>query len=327
MVEDEDLLVFSVTEGFENFPLHAIEDGEKGPLILHHPVVYVPSLSVLHKCYWTRHASNKVPPPGVDDGRQSLVLGGIVSTDPAFQYGTKAVKKIGTLVNSPNTFVGDEATLHNFRAKFSNASLLHIHLHTNYGRDKKSSKGDNISGKLGETSKEDTAFTTSPLDQALIFNNADESNNQLTARQIIEMKPAKGAHLNLIACASGRQGKFSNSGQLQALKNIVTDEVMGLVPAFLFSGVGSVTSTLWAIQDEHGAVFSHIFFRELMDAKVAIRRSRKEEMLRDAGGNDEMNWVDLAEVHRKAVLEIRRIYKQPSAWAGFILSGFWKFEF
>jgi CHAT domain-containing protein len=42
---------------------------------------------------------------------------------------------------------------------------------------------------------------------------------------------------------------------------------MTLVPAFLFSGVGSVTRTLWPIKDEQGAVFSHIFFQELIDAK------------------------------------------------------------
>jgi CHAT domain-containing protein len=326
MIEDEDLMVFSVTEGFENFPLHAIEDDDKGPLILHHPVVYVPSLSVLHKCYWARHASNKVPPSNVDESRQSLILGGIESTDPAFQYGTKAVKKIGTLVNSPNTFVGDEATLHNFRAKFSNANLIHIHLHTNYGMDKKSSEGNDTSGKLGETSKEDTAFTTSPLDQALLFNSADGSHNQLTARQIIEIKPAKGAHLNLIACASGRQGKFSKSDKFEALENMVTDEVMGLVPAFLFSGVGSVTSTLWAIQDEHGAVFSHVFFRELMRAKETSRYEGKETGLSVLGCKDSTSLIDLAEVQRKAVLEMRMIYKQPSAWAGFILSGFWNAE-
>lgn len=43
-------------------------------------------------------------------------------------------------------------------------------------------------------------------------------------------------------------------------------------------------------------------------------------------GNDSSGWVDLAEVHRKAVLEMRRVYKQPSAWAGFVLSGYWKFR-
>jgi predicted XRE-type DNA-binding protein len=38
------------------------------------------------------------------------------------------------------------------------------------------------------------------------------------------------------------------------------------------------------------------------------------------------SWIDLAEIHQKAVLEMRRIYKQRSAWAGFVLGGCWKFE-
>ncbi len=54
LIEAEDLQVLSVTEGFHNFPLHAIEDDGKGPLIMNHPVVYIPSLSVLHKCFWSR---------------------------------------------------------------------------------------------------------------------------------------------------------------------------------------------------------------------------------------------------------------------------------
>lgn len=135
---------------------------------------------------------------------------------------------------------------------------------------------------------------------------------------------AKGAHINLIGCASGQEGKFDAG--FKSGENIVTDEVMGLVPAFMFSGVGSLTSTLWPIEDEHGAVFSHIFFQELMGVKEAVCRSRKENILPSVGGNDLTNWVDLADVHRKAVLEMRRIYKQPYAWAGFVLSGFWKFE-
>jgi CHAT domain-containing protein len=320
LMEDEDLLVLSVTEGFQNFPLHAVEDGKNGPLILHHSLVYVPSLSVLHKCYWTRHISSKVPKDGGDETLRSLVLGGIVSTKDSYQYGGKAVERIGNIVHSPETFVGPAATLDNFRTHVSTSDLLHIHLHTNYGM-KKASKGQ---VQRSESAKEGISFITSPLDQALVFNDSDQSNNQLTARQIIEINSAKGAHLNLIGCASGRQGKFDAG--FKSEENIVTDEVMGLVPAFLFSGMGSVTSTLWPTQDEHGAVFSHIFFQELMGAKAAVRCSRKENVLSSVGGNYPANWVDLAEVHRKAVLEMRRIYKQPYAWAGFILSGFWKFE-
>ena len=85
---------------------------------------------------------------------------------------------------------------------------------------------------------------------------------------------------------------------------------MGLVPAFLLAGADSITSTLWPIEDEHGAVFNCLLFKEIHSSRAQNRG----------------DWVDLAEAHRRAVLEMKRIYKQPSAWAGFVLSGYWQFR-
>ncbi|KAE9371934.1 hypothetical protein N431DRAFT_411061 [Stipitochalara longipes BDJ] len=318
MVEPGDLLVLSLTEGFHNFPLHAIqeesenEDSEMEPLILKHPVVYVPSLSVLHKCFWARHSYGLVP-KSQDNQLRSLVLGGIISPESGFQYGAKAVTKIGRTLNAPKTtFIGAEATLDNFSANILNSDVLHIHLHTNYVTNK-AIKGADY-GHLSQHSPEDVAFVNSPLDQAIMFNGT-ESNNELTARRIIELQLSKGAHLNLMACASGRQG-MHRVGKQREEDNLITDEVMGLVPAFLFSGAGSVTSTLWPIMDEHGAVFGTQFFRAFVEA----RKSHSQQN----SGEDKVGWIDLADIHQKAVLEMRRIYKQPSAWAGFVLSGYWK---
>jgi hypothetical protein len=320
LVEPGDLLVLSLTEGFHNFPLHAIqeyEDDEVGPLMLHHPVVYVPSLSVLHKCFWSRHVSGYVPKPDKTDKLRSLVLGGIASPDPVFQYGVKAVNNIGGILNSPKTtFVGDDATMDNFFTYISSSDVLHIHLHTNY-RDKKLAK-DSGYGHLSQNDVEDVTFVNSPLDQAILFNGA-ESNNKLTAARIIELQLSRGAHFNLMACASGRQGTHIAGPNRWTARDVITDEVMGLVPAFLFSGAGSATSTLWPIMDEHGAVFSNHFFRAFVEA-------RKKACAQLASGDEELSWIDLAEIHQKAVLEMRRIYKQPSAWAGFVLSGCWNFQ-
>jgi CHAT domain-containing protein len=321
LVEAGDLLVLSLTEGFHNFPLHAIqedEDDETGPLILNHPIVYVPSLSVLHKCYWSRHVPGWAQSSKEDNNLRSLVLGGIVSPDPGFQYGVKAVPQIGGILKaSKTTFVGDDATLNNLDTHISTSDVLHIHLHTNYG-DKKSTK-DSGHGHLGQGDVEDIAFVNSPLDQAIVFNGSN-SNNKLTAARIIELKLAKGAHFNLMACASGRLGTHKvESHKMEQAQNVITDEVMGLVPALLFSGAGSVTSALWPIMDEHGAVFSNFFFRAFVEAREKVRSQR-------TSGDEEVSWIDLAEIHQKAVLEMRRIYKQPSAWAGFVLSGCWKFQ-
>lgn len=320
LIEPGDLLVLSLTEGFHNFPLHAIQEdkqGGKGPLILHHPVVYVPSLSVLHKCFWARHAANAGHTSRKVEKLQALVLGGIDSPKPVFQYGVKAVGKIGDVLNSSKTtFVGDDATLDNFQRNISSSDLLHIHLHTNYGKKEQTKKTE--TGHLSQDDEEDVTFVNSPLDQAIVFNGA-ESDNKLTARQIIELQLSKGAHFNLMACSSGRQGKFQAEFKNRFPEDRITDEVMGLVPAFLFSGAGSVTSALWPIMDEHGAVFSNIFFRELMEAKEKARASRDF-------AQSEMSWIDLAEIHQKAVLEMKRIYKQPSAWAGFVINGCWRFQ-
>jgi CHAT domain-containing protein len=320
LVEAEDLLVLSLTEGFHNFPLHAVqedEDDETGPLILSHPIVYVPSLSVLHKCYWSRHAPGRIHNSKEVDKLRSLVLGGIVSPDPVFQYGAKAVDQIGGILKaSKTTFVRDNATLGNLGTHISTSDVLHIHLHTNYG-DKKSKKGS-VHGHLSQNDAEDVTFVNSPLDQAIVFNGPD-SNNKLTAAQIIELQLAKGAHFNLMACASGRQGTHKvQSHRSEQQAGVITDEVMGLVPAFLFSGAGSVTSTLWPIMDEHAAVFSTYFFRAFLEARAKVRSAL-------TSGDEELSWIDLAEIHQKAVLEMRRIYKQPSAWAGFVLSGCWNF--
>jgi CHAT domain-containing protein len=253
------------------------------------------------------------------------------SREEAYQYGGRAVERIGTILKSPNTtFIGPTATLSNFNAHISNSDLLHIHLHTNYG----ASSVDNPQqppkpGLLSSTTPSDTTFTTSPLSQAIIFNSPSPPPGELSVRHILTLELSRGAHLNLVGCASGRQGKFNVPNVVPMFYNI-TDEVMGLVPAFLFAGAGSVTSTLWPIQDEHGAVFSCHLFGELMKARegrVDVRREGKgekgkgKEVGRGSGG-----WVDLAEVHREAVLEMRRIYKQPSAWAGFVLSGYWRFR-
>ncbi|CZR67371.1 uncharacterized protein PAC_17270 [Phialocephala subalpina] len=320
LIEPGDLLVLSLTEGFHNFPLHAIQEDKKGgngPLILHHPVVYVPSLSVLHKCFWARHVANAGHTSRKVEKLQALVLGGIDSPKPVFQYGVKAVGKIGGILNSlKTTFVGDNATLDNFQRNISSSDLLHIHLHTNYGKEKQTKKAE--TGHLSQDDAEDVTFVNSPLNQAIVFNGA-ESDNKLTARQIIELQLSKGAHFNLMACSSGRQGKFQAEFSKQYQEERITDEVMGLVPAFLFSGAGSVTSTLWPIMDEHGAVFSNIFFRELTQEKE--KASASLDFARS-----EMSWIDLAEIHQKAVLEMKRIYKQPSAWAGFVISGCWTFQ-
>lgn len=141
----------------------------------------------------------------------------------------------------------------------------------------------------------------------------------LTAGEILELKLSRGAHLNLVACASGRQGTLESGFGGVSRR---TDEVMGLVPAFLFAGVGSVGSSLWAIEDEVGGVFGVLIFGEIMREVERVRKG----CVGEGEGEGRRRWVDLAGAYRRAVLEMRRIYGAPSAWAAFVLSGYWEFE-
>ncbi len=188
---------------------------------------------------------------------RSLVLGGVDSTKEAYQFGGKAVGRIGSILESPNTtFIGPAATLNNFTTHISNSNLLHIHLHTNYGTTEADKPQQPPKpGLLSSSAPEDTTFTKSPLNQAIVFNDPSPA-GQLSARQILTLKLSSGTHLNLVGYASGKQGKFDVPNRFPTAVDNTTDEVMGLVPAFLFAGADSVTSTLWPIQDEHGEVLA-----------------------------------------------------------------------
>lgn len=294
LVEPGDLLVFSATEGFDDYPLHAIEKSGQ-PLIVHHPVVYVPSLSVLHRCYLSRHSKTQSQYSAIV--HKARFLGGIKdpNKDPAFQYSIRGIKRLQSLLNIDcETITGPKATADKFRYEIGKFDLLHVHLHTSYN------------AKIKTRDKE---FTSSPLSQALNF-----AGSPLKAQEILKLPLARGAHLNLAACASGQQGRFEH-GNSQWVPR--TNEVMGLVPAFLFAGAGSVTGTLWAIKDDHAVVFAGLFWKAI-GARFASDGAEKI-------GSGE-GWIELADVLRDVVLQMRDMYLFPSAWAGFVLNGYWQFR-
>jgi hypothetical protein len=166
----------------------------------------------------------------------------------------KAVGRIGDILNSPDTtFIGKKATLNNFQQ----ISLALTCCTSTYTPTMETINRKVSQGHLSQDDAEDITFVNSPLDQAIVFQGLG-GKNQLTVREIIELQLSKGVHFDLMACSSGRQGIFHAEFSKYTQEEIITDEVMGLVPAFLFSGAGFVTSTLWPIMDDHGAVFSNI---------------------------------------------------------------------
>lgn len=298
-VEPGDLLVLSVTEGFDDYPLHAIElDGRS--LIDDHPVVYVPSLSVLHRCYLSRN--NRTQSLSSAVAHKARFLGGVETPGSGYQYGVEGIKRLESLLNIEcKTFTGPKATVDNFRRNIGEVDLLHVHLHSSYNIEIKS---------------RDTSFTSSPLSQALHF----AGKQPLSAQEILHLPLAKGAHLNLAACASGQQGRLEHGSSHLVGR---TNEVMGLVPAFLFAGAGSVTGTLWAVMDEHAVVFAGLFWKAI-GAYFAKDGGAEKHNLGEA--ESEERWIDLADIMREVVLEMKEMYLFPSAWAGFVLNGYWRFQ-
>ena len=91
------------------------------------------------------------------------------------------------------------------------SDLLHIHLHSNFDLR------DRFASASTSPTREDSTFTTSPLNQAIVFNSsASDGSNELSADSILTLPLSRGAHVNLVACASGQQGKLHNasSGKL-----------------------------------------------------------------------------------------------------------------
>ncbi|GIK07188.1 hypothetical protein Aspvir_002844 [Aspergillus viridinutans] len=318
IVEQGDTLVISQTEGLYHFPFHAVDyhdettdksyDGT--PIIAHHPVVYCPSLSALHNSFRTRiNASNTAP-------RIALSIGGV--EDQKHPYGSGSVTEIGTKsLQCPDTvFAGPEATLVNFRLHVGQAEIVHVHLHSTF--------------KGGPNDE----FTIKPLNQALKFNdrNEDGSAALLTAREIFDINTMRGAHISLVACASGRFDAGTNREDYA----VTTDEVTGLVPAWMVAGAGSVVSATWKIMDEYAAEFGKRFFSGLR--KLAEEQHQKslgttgngstgdeDARIETSGALD--NWIDLAGLQQSVVMALREKYgaeKGLYSWAGFVLSGYWK---
>lgn len=138
--------------------------------------------------------------------------------------------------------------------------------------------------------------------------------HQICAREVLSLPLREGAHLNLAACASGQLGKFVYGRSAISGR---TNEVMGLVPAFLLAGAGSVTGTIWPIRDDYAAEFGVLFWKAAINTSTETSKGKEERISGES-------LIDLAIIVQIVVLKMRETYKVPSAWAGFVLSGFWQ---
>lgn len=93
-------------------------------------------------------------------------------------------------------------------------------------------------------------------------------------------------------------------------KTTVSNDVIGLVPAFLYSGAASTVSTLWLFADEGAATYTEYFYS---DFEAILKCGQKVV-------------VDLGKANQKAILAIMAGEPALDHWALFVLTGYWMYE-
>ena len=133
-----------------------------------------------------------------------------------------------------------------------------------------------------------------PLDRCLIFDNSN-----FTLGDAYDLAPApRSYHVTLLACGSGMT------------QTSVSNEIIGLVPAFLYAGAASSVSTLWPFADPDASLFSDYFYEAF-------------DVVLEEGSEGR---VDLAKALQKAVLKIMEVKPELYHWAPFVLNGYWIFR-
>jgi CHAT domain-containing protein len=270
--QEGEVLVLCPTDFLTGMPLHALNvDGEA--LIHRNPCVYIHSHSLLRACSSaTQYASDTATPinPKFVSG-----IAGIGQDSAKFAAGRDSIAELAEQLEG-TSLKDSSATKANFLSQAKESRLLHIQTHCSWNSE-------------------------NPLDHHIQLETQQESGTvleKLTAHDVFSLRLQQGTHLNVIAC----------SGALTEVK--AGDEVMGLVPAFLYSGASSVVSTLWPIYDRVGARFSKAFFE-------SFEEQRSEEGTK---------WVDMAKAVQAAIISLDPKQREGLiTWAPFVLNGFWMF--
>lgn len=155
------------------------------------------------------------------------------------------------------------------------------------------------------------------MDQNLSF--ADQ---RLTLREIFDITPGLRAfHTTLLGCGSG------------ASKTVVTNDVIGLVPALFHAGAASTVSSLWTFADTDAALYQKYFYEDLaafvpQEGEEVVEKklgeiSIDQENTGDVGADGESFTWNLALANQRAMLKIMEQKPALYHWAGFVLNGWW----
>jgi CHAT domain-containing protein len=313
-----DVLVFCPSAILHRLPLHALhvqvpvpgpDKHQSQPLIYRNPIVYIHSLSLLRSSYSAaQHAQfspQKVNPQflaGISEADATAIVNG---REHNYTHGRNSIKELAQICNTAPK-IDTSASKKDFIDVVTQSRLLHLHTHCNWQ-------------------------FADPLDHHVEFPNtrggarADEDPNlKLTAKEIFGIRLLSGTHVNLIACQGG----------LMQVK--MGDDVMGLVPALLYSGATSTVSTLWSIADGHGAEFSKQFFKSFLgqcQGESEEREEREAEAEERGDGTASLSstnsvcFVDIALAMQDAIKKMDPRWDEPLfSWAGFVLHGYWMFS-
>ena len=188
--------------------------------------------------------------------------------NPPTSAGSKALASLSKKLSvKPN--LRHDFTTHRFTsaARDPDLDLLHYHSHAEY-KD------------------------TDPTEQRLIFDDED-----LCLSDVFGFTHTASAyHATLLGCGSG-----------MTKTSVISGEVIGLVPAFLYSGAGSTISTLWPFDDRDAALYTRFFYEDITEI---LKEGRNER-------------INLARANQTAVLRIMDVKPELYHWAPFILNGFW----
>jgi CHAT domain-containing protein len=275
-------------------------------LIHRNPVIYIHSLSLLRSSLSAAEHARYSPPKanpqflaGISQADATAVVNGRRSN---YTAGRNSIKKLAELCKTPPR-IDESGSKLDFITAMTQSRLLHLHTHCNWQ-------------------------FSDPLDHHVEFPNIHGAGREdkgpdlkLTAKEIFAIRLGAGTHVNMIACQGG----------LMEVK--MGDEVMGLVPALLYSGATSTVSTLWSIADPDGARFSKLFFQSFFDQckEHSEAEPKSLEGVSDAQ-SDELqtkgtSFVDIAAAVQEAVIDMDpNGHESLYSWAAFVLHGFWMFS-
>ncbi|KAJ4354321.1 uncharacterized protein N0V89_006056 [Didymosphaeria variabile] len=269
----DDILVLCPTEFLNGLPIHALSLEDEA-LLWRNPCVYVHSHSLLRSCSSAaRYALDSATP--INAKFISGIAAGFGEAADTFTKGRDSIGELAKQLQG-TAMIDGSATKSDFLKHAKESRLIHIQTHCSWD-------------------------SSSPLDHRIEFAAQGEdgaTEDKLTAREVFGLRLQQGAHLNVIAC----------SGAMTVTK--AGDEVMGLVPAMLYSGASSVVSTLWPTHDGVGALFSRMFFDNFVEQ-------------RDRGST---KWVNMARAVQEGVMELDPDQKDGLlTWASIVLNGYWMF--